>query len=154
MKRYCTLIVLSVLLLAFTASCSQSKASELTTSQVIAYRVAGIQKKAKAAILEATAAKKELETIQKQAKALIAERDAIKGYVVTERARADAAERKTAAILAHFNKLLFIASSLAACAAILSVLQIPILMGPYRLYLAAGAGLLTFAATWQILGHL
>jgi len=147
MKPYATYIFLSVLLIAVTSSCSRAKGAALTTSQVIAYRVAGIQKKADAAIRDMEAAKQELKVIQEKSASLLEE-------VGRQTDRADKADKEKATILGHFNKLLFIASSLAAAAAVLSILQIPILMGPYRLYLALGAGILTFAATWAILGHL
>ena len=136
----------------------------LTVDQVIGYRVAGIAAIAKKTtdqltIAQAalTASQTDTKTIQAVADKLQGERDWWQADDAKQVQEKESAQREKQKIASEFHKLLFACASLLAALSVLLVLQllpVTFVPPPYRWYVAAGVGAVTFAASWAILSQL
>ena len=168
-----TIIIFS--LLCASAALRESSAAPLDLSHVtkadIIATVEHLQRNEKATQdqlftvqTELTASQISVKTVQAAADKLQGERDwwqadDAKQVWYKEVAQEDAQrfQDKAAKIAAEFHKLLFACASLIAALAVLLVLQllpVTFVPPPYRWYVAAGVGAVTFAASWAILSHL
>ena len=106
---------------------------------------------------ELTASQISVKTVQSAADKLQGERDYWQSDDAKQVQEKESAQREKQKIASEFHKLLFGCASLIAALAVLLVLQLlpsTFVTPPYRWYVAAGVGAVTFVASWAILSHL